>query len=83
MTRVLALFAARQRVNGWCGRRDSNPQGLAADGFSYLLRLSPPLAYRMQHPASVWGLDYPFVVLRACLEALDAARLVSTPSPSL
>lgn len=38
---------------------------------------------RMQHPASVWGLDYPFVVLRAYLEALDAARLVSTPSPSL
>ena len=27
---------------GWCGRRESNPQGPKPGGFSYLLRLSPP-----------------------------------------
>ena len=53
----------------WCGRGESNPQGLTPDGFSYQLRLSPP-------PCGVCGLDYPFTLANA----LGAARLVSTPS---
>ena len=27
----------------WCGRGDSNPHGVTPNGFSYQLRLSPPL----------------------------------------
>ena len=38
------------------------------------LRLSPP-------PFGVCGLDYPFAVPQRYLCGLDAARLVSTPSP--
>jgi hypothetical protein len=28
--------------NKWCGRGESNPHGQKPNGFSYLLRLSPP-----------------------------------------
>jgi hypothetical protein len=55
----------------WCGRPELNRHGVSPDGFSYPLRLSPPPL------PSVCGLDYPFAV---AVEALGAARLVSTPS---
>lgn len=51
------------------------PPRAEPDGFSYLLRLSPPLV-----ETSVWGLDYPFTMPIGCPVGLGAARLVSTPS---
>jgi hypothetical protein len=52
------------------------PPRAKPDGFSYLLRFSPPLGC-----PSVCGLDYPFTVPR--WRGLGAARLVSTPSEAL
>jgi len=54
----------------WCGRRELNPHGLAACGFSY--------HFGFHRPAGrVRGLDYTFTIP---YEGLGAARLVSTPS---
>ena len=51
-------------------------RALRPNGFSYRLRLSPPL----HSCRRVWGLDYPFTISRICLRVSGAARLVSTPS---
>jgi len=52
------------------------PPRAMPDGFSYLLRFSPPSG-----SPDVCGLDYPFTVPR--WRGLGAARLVSTPSEAL
>src|SRR5262249_13103733 len=74
----------RIALGGWCGRGDSNPHGVTPNGFSYQLRLSPPLL-RAVALRRVRGLDYPFTLPRApdhvrSERGLGAARLVSTPS---
>jgi hypothetical protein len=55
----------------WCGRRELNPHGLAACGFSY--------HFGFRRPAKcgfvVWTIPSPFP-----MRGLGAARLVSTPS---
>src|SRR5579875_3033713 len=55
----------------WCGRRELNPHGLAACGFSY--------RFGFRRPARggfvVWTIPSPFLI-----RGLGAARLVSTPS---
>jgi hypothetical protein len=40
-------------------------QQFLAEGFSYLLRLSPPSPARAC-VSSVWGLDYTFTLARVC-----------------
>src|SRR5882762_4828238 len=56
-------------------------QRFLTEGFSYLLRLSPPSPSHVRAWGSVWGLDYTFTVAFAPdALALGAARLVSTPS---
>ena len=40
------------------------PQALRPNGFSYPLRLSPPLAEARGAPRLLWGLDYPFTLSR-------------------
>ena len=57
----------------WCGRRDLNPHGLAACGFSYHLGFRRPA----RGGFVVWTIPSPFLP-----GGLGAARLVSTPSRS-
>ena len=55
----------------WCGRRELNPHGLAACGFSYHFGFRRPAKYGFV----VWTIPSPFPI-----RGLGAARLVSTPS---
>ncbi len=57
--------------NFWCGRRELNPHGLAACGFSYRFGFRRPADGGL----AVWTIPSPFLV-----RGLGAARLVSTPS---
>src|SRR5580698_9501098 len=67
------MVPSRLRWTGllWCGRRELNPHGLAACGFSY--------RFGFRRPAKggfvVWTIPSPFLT-----RGLGAARLVSTPS---
>jgi len=70
-TRQDGSILVRLRKRIWCGRRELNPHGLAACGFSY--------HFGFRRPASdgfvVWTIPSPFPA-----GGLGAARLVSTPS---
>ena len=55
----------------WCGRRELNPHGLAACGFSCHFGFRRPA----QGEFVVWTIPSPFLT-----RGLGAARLVSTPS---
>ena len=59
----------RKRI--WCGRRELNPHGLAACGFSYHFGFRRPAIGGFV----VWTIPSPFLT-----RGLGAARLVSTPS---
>jgi hypothetical protein len=59
----------RRRI--WCGRRELNPHGLAACGFSYHFGFRRP----NECGFVVWTIPSPFP-----MRGLGAARLVSTPS---
>ena len=52
------------------------PPRARPDGFSYPLRLSPP-------PEGVWGLDYPFTMLRIAEVRCCPSSLYTFPSPGL
>lgn len=62
----------------WCPEPDLNRQGVAPEGFSCPLRLSPPPLARLVL-CGVWGLDFPFAVPRE-VRGLGGGRQVSTPS---
>lgn len=67
--RMVPSWLTRKRT--WCGRRELNPHGLAACGFSY--------HFGFRRPAKggfvVWTIPSPFPK-----RGLGAAHLVSTPS---
>ena len=62
------LFKQPKRI-GWCRGRDSNPHGLAANGFSY------HYVFRRPRFRSVRGLDYTFTFYYALLRDSQAGAV--------
>jgi hypothetical protein len=57
---------ARPILQTWCGRGDSNPHGVTPNGFSYQLRLSPPLRSAAREGGFVvWTIPSPCPAERA------------------
>ena len=50
-----------------------------AEGFSYLLRLSPPSPGAVLRFGSVWGLDYTFTVARSHLRCCPSSLYTFAP----
>src|ERR1043166_4864466 len=80
----MGIANARPILQSWCGRGDSNPHGVTPNGFSYQLRLSPPLLRAFRASERSWsGLSLhpaPRPDHARGERSLGAARLVSTPS---
>jgi hypothetical protein len=73
--------AIANRRKAWCGRGDLNPHGLAPNGFSYQLRLSPspPSRVRARGGFVVWTIPSPWRVRFRCCPS----SLYTFPLPGL